>query len=40
MGKDFDRLASGDRFWAVNAMEDGTATLENFDARRAFFGQL
>jgi hypothetical protein len=38
-GKDFDRLAAADRVAALKAMEDGTATFENFDAR-AFFGQL
>ncbi|MBV9561337.1 MAG: gluconate 2-dehydrogenase subunit 3 family protein [Bradyrhizobium sp.] len=39
LGKDFDRLAAGDRVGALKAMEDGKAAFENFDAR-AFFGQL
>jgi gluconate 2-dehydrogenase gamma chain len=38
-GKDFDRLAPGDRVGALKAMEEGKAQFENFDAR-AFFGQL
>ena len=38
-GKDFDRLAAADRIAALKAIEDGTATFENFDAG-TFFGQL
>jgi gluconate 2-dehydrogenase gamma chain len=38
-GKDFDHLAAADRIAALEAMEDGRAALENFDAR-TFFGQL
>ncbi len=38
-GKDFDRLAVGDRVAALKAMDEGKAQFENFDAR-AFFGQL
>jgi gluconate 2-dehydrogenase gamma chain len=38
-GKDFDRLAPADRVAALQAMEDGKAAFEHFDAR-AFFAQL
>ncbi|WP_024514679.1 gluconate 2-dehydrogenase subunit 3 family protein [Bradyrhizobium sp. Tv2a-2] len=38
-GKDFDRLAVGDRVAALKAMEDGKAAFDNFDTR-AFFNQL
>jgi gluconate 2-dehydrogenase gamma chain len=38
-GKDFDRLAPGERVAALKAMDEGKAQFEDFDAR-AFFGQL
>jgi len=37
--KDFDRLAPADRIAALQAMEDGKAAFEHFDAR-GFFAQL
>jgi len=38
-GKDFDRLPAPDRVAALEAMEDGKAAFENFNAK-AFFSQL
>jgi gluconate 2-dehydrogenase gamma chain len=38
-GKSFDRLTPPDRIAALEAMEDGKAAFEHFDAR-AFFAQL